>query len=106
MKDELFRLNGLRTDFMKWAASNEPSTWELAINKIGGNIDGYKREDDPIVLLDCTESKGDWYLCVNTNSENEIGCYPIAEMPDEKIHEIRRLVESWLVKKDMGNLYI
>ena len=41
MKDQLFRLNGLRADFMKWADSNEPSTWEIEVNKIGGNITGY-----------------------------------------------------------------
>ena len=41
MNDQLFRLNGLRADFMKWADSNEPSTWELDVNKINGHIDGF-----------------------------------------------------------------
>ena len=103
--EQLFKLNSLRADFKKWADSNEPNTWELSINNVGGHIDGFNKEDDPIVLLDCSESKGDWYLCVNTdNIEN--GCYPIADMTDDKIYEIRRIVESWLVKKDMGNLFI
>lgn len=107
MKNEqLFRLNSLRSDFMKWADSNEPSVWELDINKIGGYIKGYTREDEPVVLLDCNKNKGDWYLCINTNSENEISCYPIADMTDDKIYEIRRIVESWLFSKDMGNLFI
>lgn len=107
-KGQLIRLNSLREDFKKWADSNEPSTWELAINKMGGQITGYTREDEPIVLLDCSASKGDWYLCVNTNYNDSegIGCFPIAEFSDEKIYEIRRIVESWLVKKDMGNLYL
>ena len=106
-KEQIVRFNRLIADFKRWADSNEPSTWELSINKIGGSINGFNRSDEPVVLLDCSESEGDWYLCLNTdNIENEVGCYPIAEMTDDKIYEIRRIVESWLVKKDMGNLFI
>ena len=113
MKDQLNRLNSLRADFIKWADSNEPNTWELDINKIGGKIDGFDYNDNPVVLLVCSKSKndnGEWYLCVDvemdTNIESDFGCYPIANMSNDRIYEIRRIIESWLAKKDMGNLFI
>lgn len=43
MEKQLNRLNGLRSDFMKWANSNEPSTWELDVNEIGGSLTGYSQ---------------------------------------------------------------
>jgi hypothetical protein len=104
-KEQINKFNRLIPDFKRWGDSNEPNTWELDINKIGRTIDGFDRSDEPLVLLDCTESEGDWYLCVNTDNINEFSCYPIAEMTDYKIYEIRRIVESWLVKKDMGDLF-
>lgn len=107
MSKQLERLNRLRPDFMKWADSNEPSMWELDVNKINGHIEGFTIDDDPVILLDCVESEGDWYLCVNENSNNvnsDVCCYPLEDMTDDRIYEIRRIVESWLVKKDMGNL--
>lgn len=99
-------LDCLRTDFKKWADSNEPSTWEINVNEIGGQLSAFSRVDEPVILLDCTESEGDWFLCVNTNDINNNDCYPIKDLSDETIYEIRKCVESWLVRKDMGNLYI
>lgn len=106
MKDQLFRLNGLRADFMKWADSNEPSTWEIEVNKIGGNITGYTPDDDPIILLDCTDSDGSWFLCVEGTDINS-GCYPIELLSENQIYEIRRLIETWLARKDADffNIY-
>ena len=102
MNDQLLRLNGLRADFMKWADSNEPSTWELDVNEIGGRISGFDVDDEPVILLvnDYTGGFG-WYLCVNSEiGGSEISCYPIESMTAEHIYEIRRLVETWLARKD------
>jgi hypothetical protein len=96
-------LNCLRADFKRWAGSSEPSTWELNINEIGRNLMGFTKDDEPTVLLDCTESEGDWFLCVNTCNENEIGCYPLEELSDDTQYEIRRIVESWLARKDIDS---
>ena len=98
--NDLLRLNGLRADFMKWADSNEPSTWELDVNDIGGSLTGFTCDDDPTVILDCNKSEGKWYLCVN-GYDSDGGCYPIESLTAEQIFEIRRLVESWLAKKDL-----
>jgi hypothetical protein len=101
--NDLLRLNGLRADFMKWADSNEPSTWELDVNDIGGRLTGFTYDDDPTILLVCDKNGGHgWYLCVNKEiGGSEISCYPIESMTAEQIFEIRRLVESWLAKKDL-----
>ena len=100
MENQLIRLNGLRADFMKWADSNEPNTWELELNEIGGSVSGYTHNDDPIVLLDCCDKKdGEWFLCVN-GFESEGGCFPVESLTAEQVYEIRRLVESWLARKD------
>lgn len=101
MEKDLYTLNCLREDFIKWADSNEPSVYELELNRIGGKLTGFDSVTEPTVLLDCNKSKGDWYLCVNCSSENEIGCYPIENFNKMQIHEIRRIVESWLVRKDV-----
>jgi hypothetical protein len=107
MNEQLFRLNCLRSDFKKWADSNEPSVWELDVNKISENITGYSCIDEPVILLDCTENtQGNWFLCINTNVENENGCYSIEDLPSEQIYDIRRIVESYLAKKDILNFYI
>jgi hypothetical protein len=64
--NDLLRLNGLRADFMKWADSNEPNTWELDVNEIGGSLTGFSPDDEPVVLLACSRDGGyGWYLCVN-----------------------------------------
>lgn len=102
-EDELLKLNGLKSEFVKWASNNEPSMWEIDINKIGGRLTGYKRDDEPIILLDFTDGYGEWYLCINTESldiDTSCCCFPIADLTEDQIHEIRILVESWLVKKD------
>lgn len=99
MNEQLFRLNGLRADFMKWADSNEPSTWELDVNDIGGHITGFSYDDDPTVILDCNKNEGKWFLCVS-GFDSEGGCYPIEELTTEQVYEIRRLVETWLARKD------
>lgn len=106
MEEQLFRLNCLKADFKRWANSNEPSTWEIDVNGIGGRLTEFGNTTEPVVMLDCTESDGKWFLCVNTNDVNETGCYPLEDLSDETIYEIRRCVESWLARKDMGNLYI
>lgn len=100
--NDLLRLNGLRADFMKWADSNEPSTWELDVNEIGGSLTGFSPDDEPVVLLACGRNGGySWYLCVNEKiGGSEISCYPIESLTEEQIYEIRRLVESWLARKD------
>ncbi len=104
MKNEqLTKLNGLRSDFIKWARNNEPSIWELDVNKIGGKLTGYSREDEPVILLDCTKNPGEWYICKNTTLvDNTLCCLPIEELTEKQIYEIRVLVESWLVKKDIN----
>lgn len=100
MEKQIDKLNCLRIDFKRWADSNEPSTWELDLNKIGGQITDVSPNDDPVVLLDCSDSEGNWYLCVNS-SDCESGCYPITELSKTQVFEIRRIVESWLARKDM-----
>lgn len=102
MNDQLFRLNGLRADFMKWADSNEPNTWELDVNDIGGSLTGFTYDDDPTVLLACDKNGGHgWFLCVNKEiGGSETSCYPLEDLTDGQIYEIRRLVESWLARKD------
>ena len=45
MKTQLTILNCLRSDFKKFADSNEPNSWELDINEIGRKI-GYAKSDD------------------------------------------------------------
>lgn len=100
--NDLLRLNGLRADFMKWADSNEPNTWELDVNEIGGSLTGFSPDDEPVVLLACGRDGGHgWYLCVNEEiGGSEISCFPIESLTDGQIYEIRRLVESWLARKD------
>ena len=100
--NDLLRLNGLRADFMKWADSNEPSTWELDVNEIGGSLTGFTEDDEPVVLLACDKNGGHgWFLCVNTEiGGSETSYYPIEDLTDGQIYEIRRLVESWLARKD------
>lgn len=99
MENELTRLNSLRSDFIKYADSNEPSIWELDINEIGGRLPGYSYEDEPIILLDCVKTEGRWYICAN-RFEDEFGCYPLEDLTQHQIYEIRRFVESWLKNKD------
>jgi hypothetical protein len=105
MKEDLFILNCLRRDFIKWAVSNEPNVYELDLNKIGAKITGFDPvADEPTVLLelpDGNKNNGKWYISVNCSSENEIGCYPIEDLNEMQIREIRRVVESWLVRKDI-----
>lgn len=102
MENQLYRLNCLKSDFKKWADSKDPSTWEMSINEIGGNITGFCSDDDPIILLDYSDSNGRWFLCINKSiDEYENGCYPIEDLSKIQIFEIRRIVESWLVKKDI-----
>lgn len=98
--NDLLRLNGLRADFMKWADSNEPSTWELDVNEIGGNLSDFTPDDEPTIILDCNKSEGKWYLCVS-GYDSDGGCYPLEDLTAEQVYEIRRLVESWLAKKDL-----
>lgn len=102
MNDQLFRLNGLRADFMKWADSNEPNMWELDVNEIGGHITGFDADDEPVVLLVNYYTGGHgWFLCVNSDiGGSETTCYPIENLTAEQVYEIRRLVESWLARKD------
>lgn len=104
MKNEqLTKLNGLRSDFIKWAKNNEPSMWELDVNKIGGRLTGYSFEDEPVIILDCTKNPGEWYISKNAKSfDSTLFCLPIEELDDKQIYEIRVLVESWLVKKDIN----
>lgn len=98
MERQLNMLNTLRTDFIKWTDSNEPSTWELDINEIGGHMTGFSFEDDPTVILDCNKNEGRWFLSVG-GFDNEGECYPIEELTAEQISEIRILVETWLARK-------
>lgn len=104
MENQLKKLNAFRADFMKWADSNEPCTWELDVNKIKGHIDGFTIDDEPVILLDCMESEGDWYLCVNENP-NDINtdayCLPLEDLTKEQVYDIRRIVETWLARKDV-----
>jgi hypothetical protein len=103
MEKQLDKLNCFRKDFKKWACSNEPSTWELDVNKINGHIDGFIIDDDPIILLDCFKSEGDWYLCVNENNNSDVCCYPIEELTKEQVYDIRRIVETWLARKELDS---
>ena len=100
--NDLLRLNGLRADFMKWADSNEPSTWELDVNGIGGSLTGFTEDDEPVVLLACDKNGGHgWFLCVNTEiGGSETSCYPLENLTAEQVYDIRICVESWLVRKD------
>ena len=99
MENQLTRLNELRSDFINYAESNEPSTWELDINKIGETLNGYSYEDEPVILLDCVKTDGRWYICSN-RSENEVGCCPIEDLTESQIYEIRILVGTWIAKKN------
>ena len=99
MENQLTRLNELRSDFINYAESNEPSTWELDINKIGETLNGYSYEDEPVILLDCVKTDGRWYICSN-RSENEVGCCPIEDLTESQIYEIRILVGTWIAKQN------
>ena len=99
--NDLLRLNGLQADFMKWADSNEPSTWELDVNDIGESLTGFTYDDDPTIMLAYDKNGGYcWFLCVS-GYDSDGGCYPIESLTAKQIYEIRRLVESWLAKKDL-----
>lgn len=102
MKRQLSVLNCLRSDFKKWADSNEPNSWELDLNEIGRNLTGFSPDDEPVILL----SDDKWFLCVNILDVNENGCYPIESLTDKQISEIRIIVESWLARKDLDNFFI
>lgn len=105
MNYQLTRLNCLRRDFIKWAESNEPSIYELDVNKIGGSITGYSNDDEPIILLDCTKNSGEWYICKNSNIDSidsTMNTISVKFLQEEQIHDIRLIVESWLVKKDIN----
>lgn len=103
MSNELEKLNRFRPDFMKWAKNNEPSMWELDVNKICGRLTGYSVEDEPVIILDCTKNTGEWYISKNAKSFDSTDCCsPIKELTEKQIYEIRVLVESWLVKKDIN----
>lgn len=104
MNTDISILNHLKSDFMKFADNNEPSTYEMNLSEIGGCVCGFDPADDPTIMLD-NRHEGYWYVSVNISDPDEIGCYPLEELPDEQIYEIRRIVESWLVKKDMGKLF-
>ena len=95
MENQLARLNELRADFIKYAESNDASTWELNINEIGGTLKGYTYEDEPVILLDCVKTDGRWYICVN-RSEDEVGCCPIEDLTESQIYEIRILIGTWI----------
>lgn len=99
MENQLTRLNELRADFINYAESNEPSTWELDINKIGVTLNGYSYEDEPVILLDCVKTDGRWYICSN-RSENEVGCCPIEDLTESQIYEIRILVGTWIARQN------
>ena len=101
MNAQLNVLNCLRADFKKWAVSNEPNTWELDVNKNGKKLSTFGKAEEPVILLDCTESEGDWFLCVNTDGVNEIGCFPLEDLSDDTQYEIRKIVETWLARKDI-----
>ena len=102
MKSQLTVLKCLRSDFKKWADSNEPNSWELGLNEIGRNLSGFSPDLEPVILLDDDK----WFLCVNTCDVNENGCYPIETLTNEQIYEIRSIVETWLARKDIDNLFI
>ena len=99
MENQLARLNELRSDFIKYAESNDASTWELNINEIGGSLKGYTYEDEPVILLDCVKTDGRWYICVN-RSEDEVGCCPIEDLTESQIYEIRILVGTWITTQN------
>ena len=93
---------------MKWADSFEPSTWEISLNEIKGQVNGFRREDEPVILLDCSEDEGRWFLCTDSVDEDYqegvIGYYPLEELSEKQVYEIRRIVETWLAKKDVDSI--
>ena len=99
MVDQLTKLNCLREEFIKNSDSNEPSTYELDVNSIGEQLNGYSYEDEPVILLDCVKTEGRWFICTN-RSEDEKGCCPLEDLTENQIYEIGRFVESWLANKD------
>ena len=103
MVDQLTRLNCLREEFIKHADSNEPSTYELDVNSIGGQLKEYTYEDEPVILLDCVKTEGRWFICTN-RSENEKGCCPLEDLTENQIYEIRIFIEYWLANKDTNRL--
>jgi hypothetical protein len=104
MNTDISILNHLKEDFMKFADSNEQSTYEMNLSEIGGCLCGFDPADDPTIMLD-NRHEGYWYVSINISVPYEIKWYPLEELPDEQIYEIRRIVETWLVKKDMGKLF-
>ena len=64
MEKDLYTLNCLREDFIKWADSNEPSVYELELNKIGGKLTGFDSVTEPTILLDCNKSKVKDFCCL------------------------------------------
>lgn len=105
MKEQIFKLNCLRPDFMKWAVNNEKGKYELKLNKINGGITGFYPENDPTVLLDCTKSEGEWILFVNCDDDKNRS-YPIATLTADQIYDFRICVESWIVEKESSILFI
>lgn len=108
MEKELYRLNCLRSDFMKYADSFEPSTWEISLNEIKGHVNGFRREEEPVILLDCSEGEGKWFLCTDSIiedfQEGVIRYYPLEKLSEKQVYEIRRIIETWLAKKDVDSI--
>ena len=122
MEKELYRLKCLRSDFMKYADSFEPNTWEISLNEIKGQVNGFRRDEEPVILLDCSEGEGKWFLCTNSiicsdsiiedyekgeiiyNPLGVIRYYPLEELSEKQVYEIRRIVETWLAKNDVDSI--
>jgi hypothetical protein len=98
MENQIFRLNALRTDFMKWAGSDGENKWKVRLNEIGGQLSAFGASTNPTVILDSNEDK--WYLSVS-DSNNVVDCYPIEDLSLDQVHEIRRIIETWLARKDV-----
>lgn len=102
---QLSILNCLRADFKKWAHNIEPNKWSVTINEIGRCLTGIDPDRYPAISL----FEGDevcWYICMTSGSEHEIKCYPLDDMTEMRVYEIRRLVESWLARKDLDNFFV
>lgn len=100
----MFRLNCLRSDFIKYAPSHKPNIYELRLNEIGGRLTAFGSSIHPVVILDTTKEDNGWFLQIGSKDNTE--CYSFNDISKEQIYDIRKIIESWLARRDIDFFYM
>lgn len=100
----MFRLNCLRSDFIKYAPSHKPNIYELRLNDIGGRLTAFGSSMNPVVILDTTKDNDGWILQIGSKDNTE--CYSFNDISKEQIYDIRKIIESWLARRDIDFFYM